>query len=174
MNTASWLLPSYQNILLSLRTTIEKAEAEISKAGSEPALMLDMRLSDDMLPLSNQIQFVCLQIEETLSRCINQPIEKTVLPVSINEALSLINRVSSRLANAINAAKDDYDGSRAVELHLPNLPIVDFTLDEYLRSWSIPQVHFHLVTAYAILRHHGIGLGKADYVPHVFAFMRPT
>lgn len=172
MNTAAWLLPSYRNILASLETIIEKAQTERGADGKTPGSILDLRLSEDMLPLSNQIQFVCLQIEEVSSRCADHPIETIKQPSTLAEAVALISQVSLRLEAAIDIVKTRYDGSRVIELHLPGLPIIDFTLDEYLRSWAIPQVHFHLVTAYAILRHHGIGLGKADYVPHVFTFMR--
>lgn len=44
---------------------------------------------------------------------------------------------------------------------------------QYVRDWALPQFYFHLVTAYAILRNHGVELGKADYVPHMFDHMRP-
>lgn len=46
------------------------------------------------------------------------------------------------------------------------------SLAEYVRSWSAPQFYFHLMTAYAILRHNGVDLGQADYVPHAARFLR--
>ena len=41
------------------------------------------------------------------------------------------------------------------------------------RDWALPQAAFHQMTAYAILRQAGVPLGKADYVPHMFAYLRP-
>ena len=41
-------------------------------------------------------------------------------------------------------------------------------------GWALPQFYFHLVVAYSILRQAGIALGKIDYVPHMFAYLRPT
>ncbi|MEI2263404.1 DUF1993 domain-containing protein [Stenotrophomonas indicatrix] len=38
-------------------------------------------------------------------------------------------------------------------------------------NWATPQFYFHLVTAYCILRHNGVQLGKAEYVPHMFAWI---
>ncbi len=47
------------------------------------------------------------------------------------------------------------------------------TGEQYARDWALPQFYFHAITAYAILRHHGVDLGKADYVPHMLAYVRP-
>jgi hypothetical protein len=46
------------------------------------------------------------------------------------------------------------------------------TGNEYVVNWVTPQLYFHLVTAYSILRHNGVPLGKADYVQHMFAYLR--
>ena len=46
------------------------------------------------------------------------------------------------------------------------------TAEQYARDWALPQFYFHLMTAYAILRSQGIALGKADYVPHMFPYLR--
>lgn len=58
-------------------------------------------------------------------------------------------------------------------LELPNGMIFDMTGEEYVRDWAVPQFYFHLNAAYAILRSHKIDLGKADYVQHMFAYLRP-
>jgi len=49
-----------------------------------------------------------------------------------------------------------------------------FDLDgfQYLRDWALPQFYFHLVTAYDILRHRGVALGKPNYVRHMFGYLR--
>lgn len=48
----------------------------------------------------------------------------------------------------------------------------DMTGEQYARDWALPQFYFHIVIAYAILRNQGIQIGKADYVPHMFAYLR--
>ena len=48
----------------------------------------------------------------------------------------------------------------------------DMTGSEYALNWVIPQFYFHLTTAYSILRHNGVPLGKADYVPHMLTYLR--
>ena len=63
------------------------------------------------------------------------------------------------------------DGPIAHEL--PTGMIFDMTSAQYARDWALPQVAFHQMIAYAILRQAGVPLGKVDYVPHMFAYLRP-
>ena len=56
---------------------------------------------------------------------------------------------------------------------LPMGMIFDLTAEQFARDWALPQFYFHVMTAYAILRAQGVELGKADYVAHMFAFLRP-
>jgi hypothetical protein len=60
-----------------------------------------------------------------------------------------------------------------LEHELPNGMVFDMTGEQYVRDWALPQVAFHQMIAYAILRQSGVPLGKADYVPHMFAYLRP-
>lgn len=48
----------------------------------------------------------------------------------------------------------------------------DLNGEGYARDWALPQFYFHIMAAYAILRHQGIALGKADYSAHMFAYLR--
>ena len=63
------------------------------------------------------------------------------------------------------------DGPIAHEL--PTGMIFDMSREQYVRDWALPQVAFHQMAAYAILRHAGVPLGKVDYVPHMFGYLRP-
>jgi hypothetical protein len=51
--------------------------------------------------------------------------------------------------------------------------VFDMTGFTYVRDWALPQVGFHVDMAYALLRSAGVPLGKPDYVPHMFAYLRP-
>lgn len=69
-----------------------------------------------------------------------------------------------------------YEGvapARAIAHALPQGMIFDLSAEQYARDWAIPQFYFHVMTAYAILRAEGAALGKADYVAHMFAYLRP-
>jgi uncharacterized protein len=67
----------------------------------------------------------------------------------------------------------DGDEDRPVAHEIPNGMIFDLTAGQYARDWALPQFYFHLMAAYAILRSEGVALGKADYIPHMFSFIRP-
>ncbi len=56
---------------------------------------------------------------------------------------------------------------------LPNGVIFDMTGEQYVRDWALPQAAFHQMIAYALLRQAGVPLGKVDYVPQMFAYLRP-
>ena len=83
----------------------------------------------------------------------------------IGEALSLLGNLKS---DALDAGVD-----RTITIEIPGGMIFDMAGEQYARDWALAQFYFHLTTAYAILRSHGIELGKADYVPHMFAYLRP-
>jgi hypothetical protein len=51
--------------------------------------------------------------------------------------------------------------------------IFDLTAEGYTRDWALSQFYFHVMIAYAILRSQGVDLGKADYVAHMFPYLRP-
>jgi uncharacterized protein len=85
----------------------------------------------------------------------------------IQEALSFLETLE---ADAL-----DLDGSakRMIVLE-PGMNLTfDLTGEQFVRDWALPQFYFHIVTAYSILRNAGVDLGKADFVPHMFAYLRP-
>ena len=166
------VLPSYAQMLDALAGQLAKAKGEVEGGGTSIEDLLSARLAPDMLPLSSQVQFACLQAEEVLGRLFDQPIEAVDVLETFDQAKALLAKTAERLRAA--ASEDgSVDPTRPIELKLPNGMTFDLDLFEYVRSWSVPQFHFHLITAYAILRQEGVRLGKADYVPHMFQFLRP-
>jgi len=67
----------------------------------------------------------------------------------------------------------DAGGDLAITIELPGGMTFDMAGEQYARDWALPQFYFHVVTAYAILRQQGVAIGKAEYVPHMFAYLRP-
>ena len=94
-------------------------------------------------------------------------------PGTIGEAQA---RIDETLAYLKSLPEDALSGGedREIALSLPNGFTLDMTGFQYLRDWALPQMYFHTTTAYAILRNLGVGLGKADYVPHALAYVRRT
>ena len=65
------------------------------------------------------------------------------------------------------------DPSTQIAHALPQGMVFDLTAEQYARDWALPQFFFHVMTAYSILRSQGVELGKADYVAHMFTYLRP-
>jgi hypothetical protein len=59
-----------------------------------------------------------------------------------------------------------------VEFALPNGMTFAMQAHEYCRDWAMPQIHFHVMAAYTILRAEGLAVGKADYVGHMFKYLK--
>ncbi len=85
------------------------------------------------------------------------------------------NKIADALTflSELDADALDLGAERELSLELPTGMIFDLTGEQYARDWALAQFYFHLNTAYAILRNQKIELGKADYVPHMFAYLRP-
>ncbi len=173
---------TYTNGLTSLANWLRKASDHTEPKKAED--LLSARLAPDMLPLSTQVRFVCVQAIEGMHRLIGVafPARVTELldegrnagenPGTIADALARIEETLALVAG-LAAHAGDGDDTRDVAHDLPMGLIFDLTLEQYVRDWALPQFYFHLVTAYAILRAEGVALGKVDFVPHMFPYARP-
>ena len=84
-------------------------------------------------------------------------------------------RIDETLALLDDLAPDalSTDPQSPIEHALPMGIIFDLTAEQYARDWTLPQFYFHVMTSYAILRNQGVELGKADYIAHMFPYIRP-
>lgn len=181
MTLPDLLAPTYLQMLRALSAWLDKAEAQTPPAQAEA--LLTARLAPDMFPLATQIRFACVQAHEGIARLRQQPLPAaatTLLeegrnaaehPGSLAEARARIAETLAAVEAA--AAMPAIDPATPIAHALPQGMIFDLTAEQYARDWTLPQFYFHLMTAYAILRAQGVELGKADYVAHMFAYLRP-
>lgn len=182
MSLTDLLVPAYAQMLQALSGWLDKAQKQLPEAEAEA--LLSSRLAPDMYPLSTQIRFACLQAQEATFRLRDEPLPEFLdqlaregqnagdHPGSISEAQARIDEALSLLTDLESDALDA-GAKRSIAIELPNGMIFDLTGERYARDWALPQFYFHLMTAYAILRNQKIELGKADYVKHAFAYLRP-
>jgi len=173
MKLQDLVLPAYAQMLEALRGQLEKARRAVESDGASIEALMSQRLAEDMFPLTSQVQFACMQAEEVMARLFSDEIKAVPAPQSFDEAITLISKTIERLRDASQADRP-VDDSRPIELSVSPEMTFDLSLTDYVRSWAIPQFYFHLVTAYAIMRNQGVDLGKADYVPHMLAFLRKS
>ncbi|NVZ81216.1 DUF1993 domain-containing protein [Pseudomonas yamanorum] len=163
--------PRFWQMLEALHGMLLKAERGAAEPGDSPDDLLNARLAPDMHDLSMQIRFVCTQAQEAIARLTRAELPALAAPTDFAEAKGLIASTQQLLKAADRAAINDNAQGR-ICIELDGGLTFDMTGEEYVVDWAIPQFYFHLVTAYNILRNKGVPLGKADYVPHMFAYSR--
>jgi len=175
------LIPTYKQMLRALAGLLDKAQAQIPDGKAEA--LLSARLAPDMYPLSTQVRFAAFQAQEATFRLRGEPVPRWLnevadegrnageAPGSLAEAKVRIDEALSFLNNIEPGALDS-GAERPITIELPNGAVFDMTGEQYARDWALAQFYFHVITAYAILRNQGIEIGKADYVPHMFAYLR--
>ena len=180
MTLTSLLVPTYRQMLGALNGWLTKGENAMPEAADD---LLSARIAPDMFPLATQVRFACLQVHEAIFRLkdeaftdyfedlVNEGRNAANVPGTMSEARA---RVTEALAMLEGLSPDALDGdeNRPIAHEIPNGMIFDLTAEQYARDWALPQFYFHLMSAYAILRGQGIALGKADFIPHMFPFLR--
>lgn len=183
MPVTDLVLPTARNALSALQSWLDKAEAHARERGEDPDALPALRLAPDMYPLSAQLRFVAFMAQEPVYRLRSEPLPAELLYIrqegwESNDAPGPLAPARARLAEAESflAAADPESlragETRPVALDLANGMVFDMDGAQYVRDWALPQLHFHHITAYAILRHHGVPLGKVDYVPHMWRYLR--
>ncbi len=184
MTLTELLVPTVSHMLRGLSAWLDKAAAYEKSKGKGPDGLMTLRLAPDMYPLAAQVRFVCYQAMEPAYRLRSEPIPDAVLAVqregwNAEQRPGTFAEAKACLANAIafldTLPDNALDAGEYIDisLALPNGVVFDMTGEQYVRDWLLAQFYFHTNTAYGILRQHGVELGKADYVAHVLAYMRP-
>lgn len=176
------LIPTYVQMLRALSAWLDKAEMQ--RPGGEAEMLLSARLAVDMFPLSTQIRFACVQAQEGVFRLREEALPPLVAvlldegrnaaerPGSMAEARTRIAETVA-VVEALAADIPTVDPEMPIAHALPQGMVFDLSAGQYVRDWALPQFYFHVMTAYTILRAQGVELGKADYVAHMFAYLRP-
>lgn len=157
------LVPSANRFLGSIDKFLDKA-VEFAKAKEiEPTVLLSSRLAPDMFALTRQIQIACDITKGAAARLSGTEIPK------FDDTETTVEEVKARIAktlafvNGIAAAKFAGSEDRAIVLQTRRGDQHFKGLD-YLRDFVLPNIYFHTTTAYAILRHNGVPLGKSDFL----------
>jgi hypothetical protein len=184
MHLTTLLVATLLNQLQAVAGWLEKAEAFAAERKERPDGLLTLRLAPDMFPFTTQLRFLAFQAQEPVYRLRGTDVPEAVLQVRQEgregeEQPGTWIEARARVADAARLlatiSPDEFDGlaEKSIAHELPNGMIFDLTGEEYVRDWALPQVAFHQMVAYAILRHAGVPLGKVDYVPHMFRYLRP-
>lgn len=157
------LVPVFSQMLSALDKVLTKAEADAAARKIDLDVFANGRLAPDMLPLTRQIQIMTDQAKGGASRLAGQ--EPPKWADDEKTFADLHARVAKTLAHLKTFNPEHFDGAetRSIELKFPNATF-SFTGKDYLLGFVIPNFYFHYTTAYAILRHNGVPIGKGDFL----------
>ena len=156
--------PVFTQMLKSLSAILNKAEAHAAAKRIDPTVLLLTRLYPDMFPLLRQVQ-----IAGDFSRGVMARLAGVEIPKFDDKEESIADlqvMLSKTLSFVEGFTPAQIDGNEQREIITrPGTPKERrFTGQSYLLTYGLPQFFFHVSTAYAILRHSGVELGKGDYM----------
>jgi hypothetical protein len=149
--------------LKALSAILKKGADHARARGIDPAVLVDARLFPDMFPLVRQVQIATDMAKGGAARLAG--VEVPSFPDTESSFPELQERIARTIAFLKGIKPAQLEGSEQREVNLQmRLGAVSFTGQYYLLSWVMPNVYFHVTTAYNILRHNGVELGKWDFL----------
>jgi len=162
MHSAS--VPLFNRQLGALLTWLDKAEAHAAARKFDANNYLQLRLAPDMLPFVSQVRIASDAAKGCVARLSGQEPPK----FEDNEATiaELRERVRKTLdyINAVPASAIDGSEGRDIVIPMRTRDALQFKGLFFLQHWALPNFYFHMTTAYALLRHAGVELGKQDFL----------
>lgn len=157
-------VPVLKQMLSALSDVLKKAEDHAAAKNIDPGAYLGARLFPDMFPLTRQVQIATDFAKGIASRLAGAEVpswENTEVTFADLQAL-----IAKTLAHVDSYTPEQFEQSEAREIVLrPGTPKEKkLSASAYLLHYGLPQFFFHVTTAYAILRHNGIEVGKRDYM----------
>lgn len=163
MSMSSASIPVFEVSLNVLSALLDKAAAYSETKRIDPAVLLNARLFPDMFAFARQVQAACDQAKNAGARLAG------VEPPKYEDNEKTIAELKARIAKTIAFVKTldagAIDASAGREITLPLGPKTGHMKGaDYLNYFALPNFHFHLTTAYDILRHCGVEIGKQDFL----------
>ncbi len=156
-------LPSFEISLNALSAVLDKAAAFAAAKKIDPAVLLHSRLSPDMFDLTRQVQIAADNAKNGSARLAG------VDPPRYEDNETTIDQLKERIAKTVAFLKTldrgKIDASADRQITFPLGPAKgNMKGDDYLNHFMLPNFHFHVTAAYAILRHAGVDIGKRDFL----------
>lgn len=157
-------VPVFLKFLGNLRHVLSKAQADVAARNYDEQALVQFRLAPDMLPFKAQICIACDAPKLCASRI--SGLDAPKYDNTENTLAELIGRIDKTVAWLQTVPADKVDGQDAKAITFPVGKDRTLTMpaQDYLMTWALPNMLFHVTTAYAILRHNGVVLGKSDYL----------
>jgi hypothetical protein len=165
-------IDTFVPMLRSLAKILDKGAQYASAKSFDGAVLANGRLAPDMFPLIKQIQIACDFAKNGTARLMGRE------PPKFADDEQTLDELKGRIAKTIDYLEQADRGAlqgaedRLITIPLPKDLVLEMKGLEFLRDWVLPHFYFHVVTAYDILRHNGVDIGKLDYLSHVGSAIR--
>ena len=160
---------TFAPMLQSLSNLLEKGVEH----ASDPNALTGARLAPDMYTLAQQVQLACHHAQDGAGRLMGQAPRP---PETAEQSMAALKAAIAKTIDDLKAAPEAaFDGAADKAITIPISDDTAFEMNglQFLRDWALPHFYFHVVTAYDILRHQGVEIGKRDYLSHVGGYIRP-
>lgn len=172
LSTRGMAVETFAPMLESLSVILDKAREHADETGID---LPNARLAPDMFTLTQQVQSACHNARDGVARLCGGAVST---PEPLEPSLAAMRaRIAVTIAFARAADTADFAGAETRDCSIPlpgGLGAIELDGEAFLRAWALPHFYFHVVTAYDILRHNGVSLGKRDYLGHLAAHIRPA
>jgi hypothetical protein len=162
MHSAS--APVFVRTLGNMLNWFDRAEAHAQARKFDASSYLGLRLAPDMLPLSRQIQIASDAAKGCMSRLAGSEMPKWEdNEATVDELRARIRKTIDHV-QSFDAAQLDGSDSRPIAVPMRSGDPLTLSGEVFLKHYALPNFYFHATTAYALLRHAGVELGKADFL----------
>ncbi len=162
MNLYDATVPVFTKFLQNVDKWLDKAVAYAEQRKFDPETLLVARLAPNQFALLRQIQIACDNAKMYAAKLANK--EAPSHPDTEQTIADVRARLRTVIAYLATFKREDFEGADDRLLTQPRWEGKTMRGGDYLDHYALPNIHFHLTTAYAILRHNGVDLGKQDYV----------
>jgi uncharacterized protein len=156
------LLLEMKKVLGQMNAWIDKAEAHAAAKGYDATTLLQARLAPDMFPLVRQFQSACDTAKFAAAFTTGR--EPPSHPDTEQTFAEVRTRIAAVLEYLGTFSEADLEGAERREVKRPRWEGKSMRATDYFIEQALPNFFFHVTTAYAILRHNGVELGKKDYI----------
>ena len=157
-------LPVFNQFLGNLKHLLVKAQADVTARGYDEQALVQYRLAPDMLPFRTQICIACDAAKLCAARI--GDLEAPKYENTETSLAQLVQRIDNTLAWLKTVPAAALDGQEDKDITFPSGKNATRTMkaQDYLQAWALPNMYFHITTAYTILRHNGVVIGKSDFL----------
>jgi uncharacterized protein len=157
-------VPAFVRMFDNMLDWLDRAETHAKDRKFDSTQFLSTKLAPDMLPFSRQIQIATDSAKGCVCRLAGVELPSWPDNEATFDELRARVKTAKDFVSTFSAASIDAAASREITVPMRNRDPLKFTAEKFVCHWALPNFYFHATTAYALLRHGGVALGKSDFL----------